>query len=258
METKRAICTICGSPLHDLKEGDHIVTCAYCKNQVILEQAIAFGKVEIDHTKAIRSLRELLLRAIQLNDVKSMILHAQKILEIIPKDYRAFYYYAYAENSLGNHAYLKAFLTLQENLEGTKDEYIEIINHLSEQGDLRDKVLIETYIRNLNLEEKDLYLKSYQKIFVKRKEKEEHYDDIPRDVFICHRSTDVEYAEEIVRILERDGNQCWISTRNLRPNDSENYWDNIEKAIKNCEVFLVASSEEAMLSNDVKKRDIHR
>lgn len=108
------------------------------------------------------------------------------------------------------------------------------------------------------MEEKDPYLKSYQKIFVKRKEKEEHYDDIPRDVFICHRSTDVEYAEEIVRILERDGNQCWISTRNLRPNDSENYWDNIEKAIKNCEVFLVASSEEAMLSNDVKKRDIHR
>lgn len=132
METKHVICTICGSPLHDLKEGDHIVTCAYCKNQVILEQAIAFGKVEIDHTKAIRSLRELLLRAIQLNDVKSMILHAQKILEIIPKDYRAFYYYAYAEKSLGNHAYLKAFLTLQENLEGTKDEYIEIINHLSE------------------------------------------------------------------------------------------------------------------------------
>ena len=76
---------------------------------------------------------------------------------------------------------------------------------------------------------------------------------IERDVFVCHRSLNHEIAEKIVNALEEDGHSCWISTRNLRPDDSINYWTNIEEAIEHCKIFLVVSSQEAMLSKDVQK-----
>ena len=40
--------------------------------------------------------------------------------------------------------------------------------------------------------------------------------------------------------------------KKFAPGDTENYWNNIRKAIKSCSLFLVISSEDAMLSNDVK------
>jgi hypothetical protein len=44
-----------------------------------------------------------------------------------------------------------------------------------------------------------------------------------------------------------------ISERNLRPNDGQNYWRNIEDAIDNATIFLVISSDIAMRSVDVQR-----
>ena len=90
----------------------------------------------------------------------------------------------------------------------------------------------------------------------------------PYDVFICYKDSDLEkgiertqdsidaheiFAKKVCEELENDGNVCWISSRNLRPNDTENYWVNIQRAIESCKIFLVVSSREAMLSKDVKR-----
>ena len=83
-------------------------------------------------------------------------------------------------------------------------------------------------------------------------QKSDCYADIPRDVFICHSSVDSAKARRVAAVLEEDGNQCWISSRNLPP-DAPDYWARIERAIQRCRVFLVLCSEASMLSKDVQR-----
>ena len=115
--------------------------------------------------------------------------------------------------------------------------------------DLRDYGKLHEYVSK----KKPDFAPSFKAEFDLRIQKEDHYSVIERDVFICHRSLDHEIAEKLLKTIEEDGQTCWISTRNLRPDDSINYWTNIEEAINHCKVFLVVSSREAMLSKDVQK-----
>ena len=78
------------------------------------------------------------------------------------------------------------------------------------------------------------------------------FSDVPRDIFICHSSLDKDKVNEILNMLEEDGNTCWISSRNI-PWDSDNYWDNITKAIKSCNIFLCLNSINTMQSNDCRR-----
>jgi hypothetical protein len=171
-------------------------------------------------------------------------------LEIIPDDYTARYYYAYAKRK-SNPQYLTDFLAA-DGERSTDGEKAEVLSHLIAASDLRDKYAVETYIRSLDGIDKRAYIDKNERAFAEKRKREEDYEAIPRDVFVCHRSTDAETASGAVAALERDGNKCWISSRNLRPNDSESYWNSIEKNIKLCKVFLVIASEQAMLSPDVK------
>ena len=96
------------------------------------------------------------------------------------------------------------------------------------------------------------YNKDIDKALIKRQEEIELFSDIRRDIFICHSSTDINKVNEILKKLEEDGNTCWISSRNI-PWDSDNYWLNIEKAIKSCDIFLCINSINTMQSNDCRR-----
>ena len=253
MELKRLKCPTCGASIdgNTIDLTKRTAKCPACDETFIIEQAENFALVEVDKTKDIANYRRNLALAAEKDDAESIKRYAEKILDILPEDYEAGYFYAYANAKSGDSRYLYDFYN-DFDREYTEESCMRIAEHIVRHGELRDNVLIEKYLKNLKYSAES-YLSYYKQVFSEKLSKEELYDDITRDVFICHRSINGDVAERIVKELEDDGNKCWISSRNLRPNDNENYWDNIKRAIKSCRIFLVVSSRDAMLSTDVKK-----
>ena len=94
-------------------------------------------------------------------------------------------------------------------------------------------------------------LKRLENALKKRDEEADLYANVHRDVFVCHSHEDIERIKPLIEKLESEqGWSFWYSERNL-PLDVSNYKENIEKAIANCEVFLVFSSQLCMASADV-------
>jgi hypothetical protein len=246
MQLQTAKCTVCGATLK-LNIENEFVECKFCLNQIIVKQAFEFAKVEVDRSKDILKYRNNLVSFLSNNSIKEILRVSSNIKDILPEDYEANYYFGYAKQILGEPRFIYEFY--EGRLNGTEEQKERIIEHIKDYSDLRDKRRILSYLEKIKYSKKEEYLQRYDT----RSAQEENYSNIPRDVFVCFSSENQSVAEKVLNFLENDGKQCWISIRNLRPNDTENYWNSIEKAIDNCSVFLVISSEEAMRSKDVQK-----
>ena len=253
MELKKLRCPTCGAEIdsNEIDFSKKIGRCNACYGTFVIEQAENFAKVEVDKTKDVEAYRNNLATSVEKDDAIGMIRFAGQILDILPDDFEATYFYAYAYAKRGDSRYLYDFYQ-DVRKEYTEESAMRVAEHVVKRCDLRDEKRALAFLRSLHYES-DSYVAFFKDTFAERVKKEELYDDITRDVFICHRSTNTDAASRIVKVLEEDGNTCWISTRNLRPNDNENYWTNIKKAIKSCRIFLVVSSRDAMFSGDVKK-----
>ena len=255
MELKKLRCPTCGIYIDPGKIDftKKIGRCHACYGTFVIEQAENFA-VDVDEIRASRitSLRQNLERAVKKDDGQEMLLYSGKIREMLPDDYEANYFYAYAKAKAGDSRYLYEFYQDDEK-DRTPDSENIIVDHVIEHGDFRDKKRIEEFLRGLKSEDEEEFLTRLEKTFAERLKKEEYYDDVERDVFVCYSSIRQDVADRVVNILEKDGNTCWIASRNLRPNDNENYWKDIGKAIRSCRIFLVISSDEAQQSKDVKR-----
>jgi hypothetical protein len=69
------------------------------------------------------------------------------------------------------------------------------------------------------------------------------------NVFISYSTKDTENARMICSSLEAKGIYCWIAPRNIPA--GADYASEITQAIRNCQVFIVLVSENAMKSNQV-------
>ncbi|AIO18095.1 hypothetical protein KQ51_00192 [Candidatus Izimaplasma bacterium HR1] len=245
MDVVKAVCTTCGNNL-DVSSDTSAVTCEYCGNTFLLANGIDFALKSEAEIGGISKLRNNLKRSVLADDHKNILAFSKEILRLIPKDDLANYYFAYANYSFGSRRYLFDFYNHTVQI---KSDAETIITHITEYSDVRDKSLVENFIARHNPEKIDAYRNKYTQKLID----EENYSSIPRDVFISFRSTEIEIATEVLGVLEKDGSACWISSRNLRPNDNENYWINIEDAISKSKVFLVISSHESMISRDVKR-----
>jgi hypothetical protein len=196
--------------------------------------------------------RLLLEHALSYNDIGEISKYASKILSLIPSDYSANYYYAYASYELNKPHALLDLLT-SKKIESTDDEIFKICTHMANNIDLREYLSVLDFIESVN----PSYLDQAREIIEKRIAIEDQYSETRRDIFICHRSTDLHVVIEIVDALEKDGYTCWYAQRNLRPNDSDNYHININKAIENTDIILVISSRSAMLSKDVQRELVY-
>jgi hypothetical protein len=166
---------------------------------------------------------------------------------VIPDDFEALYFYAYSLSVEGKVSAIRDFyknppIAPQETMD-------KIIDHICDHSDFRDKDRIIAFIKSSS---PDL-IQQYERMYQKRIKEEDQYAQVPRDVFICFSQSDIEVAYKVVEALEKDGFTCWLSSRNLRPNDSENYWINIKKAIEQAQLFLVISSQSSMISKDVQR-----
>ena len=245
MKLERVICTTCGNSLETTLDQS-AVTCDACGNTFLVRNGIDLATKSEKEISGIKKLRNNLQRSVVADDHKNILHFSKEILRLVPKDDLANYYYAYANYTFGSRKYLFDFYSITIQI---TEEAEEIINHIIECGDVRDKSLIEIFISRNNPDK----LETYRERYAQKLLDEENYSSIPRDIFISFRSTDIEIASKVLTTLEQDSYSCWISSRNLRPNDNDNYWNNIEDAITKCTVFIVISSHDAMISRDVKK-----
>ncbi|MGM0436295.1 MAG: TIR domain-containing protein [Bacillota bacterium] len=247
MNLKRAVCTTCGANV-DVDLSSKKGVCEACGNTYLVSHAMDLDKIEIDKTKDLKNFRILLNQAIENADFETMRTQAKGILQIIPNDFKAQYYFAFASKKAHSPKALERFYN-KTDFEATEEDMDEVVSHIIEQSDLSDYTPIKRFLSHHAPERSE----KYEQYFNYKRKLEDNYSLIPRDAFICHRSRNRREAEAIVKTLEKDGYSCWISYRNLRPNDNENYWKNINAAIENCKVFLVVSSNDAMLSKDVQR-----
>jgi uncharacterized Zn finger protein (UPF0148 family) len=242
----QAKCTSCGATLA-VNSGDKTAICEFCQTTNIVENALALAKVQVDVTEDLKKLRANLNDFVSQNSIDEILRVSQKILDWIPQDFVAKYYFAYAKQATGQPRFMYDFLSQPPAF--TEEEFQNVSAHLMRYSDLRDKRRIVDFYNKFDSAKVSAFIEAH----TKRQDVENHYANVPRDVFICFSSYNVEIAENVMNALESDGNTCWISTRNLRPNDTENYWTNIENAIKNTTLVLVIGSEDSMLSKDVQK-----
>jgi hypothetical protein len=245
MKLQTAKCTTCGASLK-LEVDKTISECAYCKSQIIVSNALDFNKVEVDKSKDIIKYRDNLKKYVRNNSIEEILRVSNQILDILPKDFLATYFAGYAHQVKGEPNYIYEFYL--NILEHTPDELEEVVEHINKRSDLRDKQRITSFLEKIDQSKTQSYLDAYET----RQAEEDNFADIPRDVFVCYSSKNLDVAKKVVERLENDGNTCWVSYRNLRPNDTDNYWENIKKAIDKSAIFLVISDLEAMRSKDVQ------
>ena len=83
---------------------------------------------------------------------------------------------------------------------------------------------------------------------------EEIFANKKANIFVCYSSNDLLKARTIVDQIEDDGLTCWYADRNMPKNSPTDfrYKEDIEAAIKNCDIVLVLTSKNCMYSDDVK------
>ena len=246
MKLQSAKCTYCGAGL-SLALDKEITKCNYCQNQIIVKNAFDLSKVEVDKTKDIINLRANLKKYIKINSFKEVIRTSGQLIDLIPDDAIANYYFSFAKQNLHEPKYAYDFYSIDNLL--TDNEIEEITAHIINNCDLRDKKRVESFIKRYASNK----IKEFESVFNERIELEDNYADIPRELFIAYSNEDLKIVKKVVESLEQDGNTCWVAYRNLRPNDIDNYWDNITKAMKNTQALVVVSSKASMLSKDVQR-----
>lgn len=253
MLEKTPKCTNCGAEVVISSKIDEYITCDYCGSSVIVHLAKKLSFFDELKISLLKNNRLILEESVIHNEINGILTSSNEILKLIPEDFRGNYYYRFAKAQLGDDRLLTYFYRSNDDYPRSEEETLEILQHIMTYGSLSNHKQIKEFISDLSDIDTKHYLEELDHKFKNRIQLEERYDDIPRDVFISYRSTDQAIADQVLKVLEEDGLDCWISSRNLRPNDNINYWDSIQRAIEQAKLFIVISSQDAMLSRDVKR-----
>ena len=253
-ETKSLICTRCGSHYLE-KQSETEYKCLSCDAIITKEKALDFEeqykKLQAEGKAFdIANLRSLVRKALEGHiDKDSLIKYSQDILRVLPGDVLSLFYIKFANRIIYPSDY-EYYLNLLLK-EATQTEIDEIIDIIITNARFREKEQVINIINKFYKGREDKLIE-LEKALKQRTKEIDLFSDIPRDIFICHSSLDKDKVNEILKTLEEDGNTCWISSRNI-PWDSDNYWLNIEKAIKSCNIFLCLNSINTMQSNDCRR-----
>lgn len=250
MELIDVRCTTCGGHV-SVEQNLKQAKCNSCRNTFLIKQAFELAQKEEYEILSVRKLNENLIRAVEVDDINSIEYFSNKILSIIPNDINALYYGSYAASKISSPNRLSEFYK-SVDLDSTDEDLNSIIKHIVKHFELRDYEKIQLFFKNVF----PMKLSQLEDSYNKKIQLEENYSQIERDIFICYSSLNQKLAEQITVQLENDGHSCWIGSRNLRPNDNKNYWENIAIAIENCTLFLLISSHDSMFSKDVQKEMI--
>ena len=249
---ERIRCTKCGAEFEEIDENAHFMRCTRmgCGATFVIRQAKEFAKAEIDHTSDIQNLRQLLAEAVRHNDPKAMEASAQNIRMWVPDDYFAMYCAALAQKKCGRFRGYTDFLQTGHEMTPEERDQVFYIMLSHAYFTMHDVEAVHAYIHiNYPQDEREEKARELKQAIDCLSEEQNLLAPIPRDVFICHSSSDEKIAMEAYDELTSDGNTCWISYKNL-PSDTVDYWGEIRNAISKSKIILVISSNQCMLRPD--------
>ena len=254
LELERIRCTNCGSEFSEYDPDALVMRCDRigCGATFRIKQAKEFAKIEVDHETDIRNLRLLLDDALATDDMALAAKHAGDIRRLIPDDAFSAYCEALGQKKRGNYNAYHAHLKSAEDL--TEDEANKMLRVALKEYNftIHDEdplcVLID---KNLTGDAQKAAHLSLDKAVKHLAELKDRFTIVPRDVFICHSSSDP-IARAVYDTLTEDGVKCWFSPVNLPPS-IHNYWDHIRNAIRNCKIILVIASKDSMLRDDPER-----
>lgn len=249
-------CTYCGSNLNNLDVGCEVVRCRFCGTSMRIESAQMLAEKYSELLRAgdeinLSRCRNALQNIVNDRGVEEALAlqYIHKILLLVPEDFEAGYYKAFYQRRKDPSGYV---FYLENKKTDKKESCEEVFSHALRYFESRYYKAIKVFaINNFG----DAAKRRIVEIEKTRKEDEQafkRYENIKREMFICHSSSDKEIVEKLRLSLEREGIRTWTSYYNM-PWDACNYWDNITEAIEKCAFFAVVSSEESMRRKDVLK-----
>ncbi len=256
MEFKRLRCTNCGANIENIniQKGQNIYKCPRigCGATFLIEQGATFADIEAAEAEKIDTYRRQMKASLNPYNRELAAQFAGNILSVLPDDYRARAVFAVTQST--DEDKRPIYNLLDAGVECTSDEFQEVFALLLAHSDFSALRLLEKFalLREADAVKKADYQNRVRKQLEEYKKKTDDYADVPRDVFICHKNTDIDFTMRVLEDLELDGNTCWISERNMPPN-TRNYWERIKRAISRCRVFLVICSSDAMYSLAVQR-----
>ena len=234
-------CQFCGSPL-EVEKKTPIIKCQYCKRDNYFE----LDASEVS-AKSIEDYYALLKDAARFNSLTDLASFSTEILKLDTNDPVGKYFKSYSNYRQFGNDELKVFF--MSPLGSLSEAQLFITDHMASFLEINYRDSAENYLKIAAPQK----LNAFKAQLDTRIETEDNYAKIPRDIFICFSSKDSYLADIVVKELEKESFSCWISSRNLRKNSPQSYWDDIEDAIKLSRVTLVLGSEKSMLSKDVQK-----
>ncbi len=244
MKLTEARCTMCGASL-TVSELDQIIQCDYCQTSNIVQNTIDFAKADAIDSSEIQRLRENLSKFVERDSIEEILRVSATIKDLIPKDFGANYFFAYAKQIYGEETHLYYFL--KEPPSHTPEELSLVIEHIIHRGNTHDKPAFSSFIKRFSPVNVDAYNTTHQLRVIK----EQDYLNYPRDVYVGFSKYDYAVAKSLVEQLEDHGYSCWISKRNLKPGLPEKGRAQMEDAISNCDIFLFVSSEHSMINQEL-------
>jgi DNA-directed RNA polymerase subunit RPC12/RpoP len=191
MHKENIRCTRCGKSETREINLEEVLKCFSCDEAIILKQAVTFGKRSDQEGAELSKLRDNLQRVILAEDDSSILKYSQDILTFIPNDYSALYYEAYVNNKSGQPKALHDFYE-STNDEKTTKELENVVNHILTHFVLTHYNKANAFMKRESPQTCD----ELNRLYKERKQKEEDYAVVPRQVFICHKSEDFDVVRK--------------------------------------------------------------
>ena len=257
MDMIRLRCTSCGADFEnvDVQEHQRFFKCtrAGCGAVFMVDQGAKFADVEQADAEKIQKYREELKAALEPIQDDRVDFFAHEILRLVPEDFRAQALSHLVQFRRESSRGLYQFLS--QPPECTEEEFADVFPILLRFCDFRALKLLRDKTVPQCVKQKEQRAEMLAQVdwqMQRLRDESDAYAEVNRDVFICHSSENGDVALQVVDALEKDGNQCWISSRNLPP-EERYYWDRIEGAVSRCSIFLVVCTDDAMQSHDVQR-----
>lgn len=178
------------------------------------------------------------------SDGGKIINHCEQLLEYVGIDYLASLYISYYKKSAGNMIYR---LYLLEDISKIDKHILELaIKFVISRADVAIEKEVLQYaakVAEKTGENISVYKYAIKNKFAEIAADMERYTEIPRDVFICHKSQDEDTARRIHERLKQEGITNYFAPYNLPQLTISGYISRLNYAIENSKIFLVVSSK---------------
>lgn len=247
-------CLYCGSRnnIEDISEmADKVIDALNVSESALRQRIIALGdevreSVEAQDARKIYNIRQIIEKEISSRNPNSntILIQCRKLQSYLQEDYLAGLYISYYTKSQGWSLYLeylkKDVSRIDRNILLKTAEFAIANVDVAFEYELYEytsKIAASIGVKSSH------FNGAIEKRLAEIQDDLDRFTEIPRDVFICFKRQNQEYATAIHEMLDEEGITNFFSPYNLPQLTNESYWNRLHYAIENCKVFLVVSSK---------------